>query len=80
MSAVLLHFPYRRVRAAAVAEAVRRAAVRLGYHQHHADDAAAMARRDFLSGRRSAAAAISEMNDLLRTAMRAIRAGEGGGA
>lgn len=79
MSAVILYFPTRRVRAAAVAEAVRRAARRLGYHQHNADYAADLARRDFLSGRCSAARAIFEMVDQLRTAMRLMRA-QGGAA
>lgn len=70
MSAVILHFPTRRVRAKAVADAVRLAARRLGYHQQNADFAANLARQDFLSGRCSAARAISEMVDQLRTAMR----------
>ncbi|WP_432592149.1 hypothetical protein [Stenotrophomonas maltophilia] len=74
MSAVILYFPTRRVRAAAVAEAVRLAALRLGFHPHNADFAAIIARRDFLEGRCSAARAISEMVDQLRTAMRLMRA------
>ncbi|GAB2314450.1 hypothetical protein [Stenotrophomonas geniculata] len=79
MSAVILHFPTRRVRAIAVADAVRLAARRLGYHQHNADFAADLARRDFLSGRCSAARAVSEMVDQLRTAMRLMRV-QGGAA
>ncbi|WP_432593460.1 hypothetical protein [Stenotrophomonas maltophilia] len=73
MSAVILHFPIASLRANAVAQAVRRAARRLGYHQHNADFAADLARRDFLSGRCSAARAVSEMVDQLRTAMRLMR-------
>ncbi|PZT05478.1 hypothetical protein [Stenotrophomonas maltophilia] len=79
MSAVILQFPTRRVRAKAVAEAVRLAALRLGYHQHNADFAANLARQDFLSGRYSAARVVSEMVDQLRTAMRLTRA-QGGAA
>lgn len=79
MSAVILHFPTRRVRAAAVAEAVRLAALRLGFHQHNADFAAIIARRDFLEGRCSAARAISDMVDALSTAMRMMCA-QGGAA
>ncbi len=69
MSAVL-HFPIASLRANSVADAVRLAARRLGYHQHNADFAANLARQDFLSGRYSAARAVSEMVDQLRTAMR----------
>lgn len=47
MSAVILHFPIESLRANAVAQAVRRAARRLGYHQHNADYAADLARQDF---------------------------------
>ncbi|MCF3547825.1 hypothetical protein GUV61_22000 [Stenotrophomonas maltophilia] len=79
MSAVILYFPTRRVRAAAVAEAVRLAALRLGFHPHNADFAAIIARRDFLEGRSSAARAISDMVDALSTAMRLMRA-KGGAA
>lgn len=79
MSAVILQFPTRRVRAAAVAQAVRLAALRLGFHQHNADFAAIIARRDFLEGRCSAARAISDMVDALSTAMRMMRA-QGGAA
>ncbi|WP_414539939.1 hypothetical protein [Stenotrophomonas forensis] len=74
MSAVILQFPTRRVRAKAVADAVRHAALRLGYHPHNADTAAAIARTDFLSGRYSAARAVSEMVDQLGAAMRLMRA------
>lgn len=74
MSAVILQFPTRRVRAKAVADAVRLAARRLGYHQHNADFAANLARQDFLSGRYSAARAVREMVDQLRTAMRLMHA------
>lgn len=79
MSAVTLHFPTRRVRAAAVAQAVRLAALRLGFHPHNADFAAIIARRDFLEGRCSAGRAVSEMVDALSTAMRMMRA-QGGAA
>lgn len=79
MSAVILYFPTRRVRAKAVADAVRHAALRLGYHPHNADVAAAIARKDFLSGRYSAARAVSEMVDQLGAAMRQMRA-KGGAA
>lgn len=79
MSAVILYFPTRRVRAAAVAEAVRLAALRLGFHPHNADFAAIIARRDFLEGRCSAARAISDMVDGLSTAMRLMRT-QGGAA
>lgn len=79
MSDIILQFPTRRVRAKAVADAVRLAARRLGYHQHNADFAANLARQDFLSGRYSAARAVSEMVDQLRTAMRLTRA-QGGAA
>ncbi|SMR69320.1 MULTISPECIES: hypothetical protein [Stenotrophomonas] len=79
MSAVILYFPTRRVRAAAVAEAVRLAALRLGFHQHNADFAAIIARRDFLEGRCSAARAIGDMVGALSTAMRMMRA-QGGAA
>ncbi|OCK46177.1 hypothetical protein BA766_15675 [Stenotrophomonas maltophilia] len=79
MSAVILQFPTRRVRAKAVADAVRHAAMRLGYHPHNADCAAAIARKDFLSGRYSAARAVSEMVDQLGAAMRQMRA-KGGAA
>lgn len=79
MSAVILYFPTRRVRAKAVADAVRHAALRLGYHPHNADYAAAIARKDYLSGRYSAARAVSEMVDQLGAAMRQIRA-KGGAA
>ncbi|HEL4805616.1 hypothetical protein [Stenotrophomonas maltophilia] len=79
MSAVILQFPTRRVRAKAVADAVRHAALRLGYHQHSADFAADLARRDFLSGRCSAARAVSEMVDQLGAAMRQMRV-KGGAA
>ncbi len=74
MSAVILQFPTRRVRAKAVADAVRHAALRLGYHPHNADTAALIARADFLSGRYSAARAVSEMVDQLGAAMRQMRA------
>ncbi|UXL30863.1 hypothetical protein [Stenotrophomonas maltophilia] len=74
MSAVILHFPTQRVRAKAVADAVRHAALRLEYHPHNADCAAAIARKDFLSGRYSAARAVSEMVDQLGAAMRQMRA------
>lgn len=79
MSAVILHFPIASLRATSVADAVRRAARRLGYHQHNADFAANLARQDFLSGRYSAARAVSEMVDQLRTAMRLTPA-QGGAA
>ncbi|WP_401742047.1 hypothetical protein [Stenotrophomonas geniculata] len=79
MSAVILQFPTRRVRAKAVADAVRLAARRLGYHQHNADFAANLARQDFLSGRYSGARAVSEMVDQLGAAMRQMRA-KGGAA
>lgn len=79
MSAVILHFPIASLRATSVADAVRLAARRLGYHQHNADFAANLARQDFLSGRCSAARAVSEMVDHLRTAMRLMRA-QGGAA
>ncbi|WP_329770501.1 hypothetical protein [Stenotrophomonas maltophilia] len=79
MSAVILYFPTRRVRAKAVADAVRHAALRLGYHPHNADAAAAIARKDFLSGRYSAARAVGEMVDQLGAAMRQMRA-QGGAA
>ncbi len=74
MSAVIQQFPTRRVRAKAVADAVRHAALRLGYHPHNADAAAAIARKDFISGRYSAARAVSEMVDQLGAAMRLMRA------
>lgn len=77
MSDVILQFPTRRVRAKAVADAVRLAARRLGYHQYNADFAANLARQDFLSGRFSAARAVSEMVDQLRTAMRLMRVKDG---
>ncbi len=79
MSAVILQLPTRRVRAAAVAQAVRLAALRLGFHPYNADFAAIIARRDFLEGRCSAARAISDMVDALSTAMRLMRA-QGGAA
>ncbi|MBH1392407.1 hypothetical protein I5U25_05740 [Stenotrophomonas maltophilia] len=74
MSDVILQFPTRRIRAKAIADAVRLAARRLGYHQHNADFAANLARQDFLSGRYSAGRAVSEMIDQLRTAMRLMHA------
>lgn len=79
MSAAILYFPTRRVRAKAVADAVRHAALRLGYHTHNADAAAAIARKDFLSGRYSAARAVREMVDQLGAAMRQMRV-KGGAA
>ncbi|MEN5419026.1 hypothetical protein ABE543_06980 [Stenotrophomonas sp. TWI169] len=79
MSAIILQFPTQRARAKAVADAVRLAALRLGYHQHNADSAAAIARRDFVSGRYSAARAVSEMVDQLAAAMRQMRV-KGGAA
>lgn len=80
MSAVILHFPTRRVRAAAIVQAVIRAANRLGYHPHNAAIAADLARRDYLSGRCSAARAISDMVRQLRAAMRQMKRTAGGEA
>lgn len=74
MSAVILHFPIASLRATSVADAVRLAARRIGYHQHNADFAANPARQDFSSGQYSAARAVSEMVGQLRTAMRLMRA------
>ncbi|MEN5285557.1 hypothetical protein ABE494_06360 [Stenotrophomonas lactitubi] len=71
--------PLPRLRAAAVGEVVHRVAARLGYGPADADFAAALARQDFLSGRCSAARAISDMVDALRTAMQMMRA-QGGAA
>lgn len=71
--------PLTRMRAAAVVDAVHRVAVRLGYGPADAGFAAALARHDFISGRCSAARAISDMVDVLRTAMRMMRA-QGGAA
>ncbi|TIE21024.1 hypothetical protein DI041_03875 [Stenotrophomonas maltophilia] len=79
MSAVILYFPTRRVRAAAVAQAVRLAALRLGFHPHNADFVAIIARRDFLQGRCSAARAISDMVEALNEAARHMRT-KGGAA
>lgn len=72
MSAVILPFPRRMIRAVAVAEIVRLAALRYGYKPHHADRAASLARADFLRGD-SAAMAIGRM-------VRDLRAGMAGGA
>ncbi|WP_333627838.1 hypothetical protein [Stenotrophomonas cyclobalanopsidis] len=72
MSAVILPFPRRMIRAVAVAEGVRRCATRLGYKPHLADQAASLARADFLRGD-SAAMAIGRM-------VRDLRAGMDGGA
>lgn len=74
MSAVIPQLPIASLRATSVADAVRLAARRLGYHQHNADFAANLARQDFLSGRYSAARAVGEMVDQLRTAMRLMHA------
>ncbi len=73
MSAVILPFPRRMLRAVAVAELVRLAALRYGYKPHHADRAASLARADYLTGRYSAAMAIGRM-------VRDLRAGMAGGA
>lgn len=70
--------PLTRMRAAAVVDAVHRVAVRLGYGPADAGFAAALARQDFSSGRCSAARAISEARDQLRTAMRISTLGAGG--
>jgi hypothetical protein len=71
---VILHFPTRSVHAAAVAQAVRLAALRLGFHPHNADFVAIIASRDFLEGRCSAARAVSDMADALNKAARHMRA------
>lgn len=62
MSAVVLPFPATLAqRANRASEAVTLAAKRMGYRPHHIVRAAALARREVLDGRKSAARAVADM-------------------
>lgn len=62
MSAVLLQFPTNTAqRANGAGLAVAIAAKRMGYRPHHIARAAALARREVLEGRKSAARAVADM-------------------
>lgn len=71
MSAVILSFPTNTAqRANGAGLAVAIAAKRMGYRPHHIARAAALARREVLDGRKSAARAVADMTRDLSKAAR----------